>query len=99
MPCRQAGAGSVARDPVLPVKSRVGPVCQRLHWGVHQLPLSFLFIFFTEAHPQTWDLGKGLECLECSVTCQSTLGYFSSLLTMLLHHGSGPDGPRLPGHH
>lgn len=60
----KAWARSVARDPVSPVKGRVGPVCQRLHWGVHQFPLPFLFVFFTEAHSQRGNLEEGLECLE-----------------------------------
>lgn len=89
--------GSVARDPVLPVKGRVGPMCERLHWRVHQLPLPLLFVFFTEAHSQRWDLEEGLECLQYSVTCQSTLEYFISLPTTLLHNGGDQMVPGCQG--
>ena len=52
----QTEVASVALDPVPPVKRRVGAVSQRLHGWVHQLPFSFLFVFFAEAHTQRWDL-------------------------------------------
>lgn len=51
---------SAAQDPVPPVKCRVGAVGQRLHRRGHQLPLSFLLIFFAEAHPERGDLEQNL---------------------------------------
>lgn len=62
-PAGRRPRASAARDPVPPVKGRVGAVGQRLHRRGCQLPPASLLVLFAEAHPERRDLERNSALL------------------------------------